>query len=94
MNTIVRITPAVTKGWSVVRVNWTHADSLYKHFRTIGAIGYTVLKDSGEAEVCVEADSSSKMRVVVTENGFQSFEVQAYPKSLAPILTQWVNSLK
>lgn len=76
-----------------MRVKWTHAESLYKHFRAIGGVGYTVLKDSDLAEVCVEDEANGEMRVVVSEQDYQSFEVQAYPKSLAPILLNWVSAL-
>lgn len=77
-----------------MRVKWTHAESLYKHFRAIGGVGYTLLKDSDLDEICIEADAQGEMQVVTSEQEYQSFEVQAYPKSLAPILMNWIRSLK
>ena len=88
MSTLVRITPA-NAGWTLVVVEWTHAESLHKYFRSLH-LKMSPIRDVPGARVDMDDKGVPHL---VKEATDQAFDIQTSPKSLTPVLRDWLKSL-
>lgn len=90
MSTLLRITPTATNGWALIVVEWTHAESLQRHIRTL-RLETTPIQEMEVLGVRVDRDEKGKP-IFVGETMNRSFSVQTSPKALLPIVKEWLKS--
>lgn len=91
MSTLLRITPTASNGWALVVVEWTHAESLQRHIRSL-RLETTPIHEIDTPAVRVDRNENGEP-VMVKEVMDRSFSVQATPKALMPVVREWLKSL-
>ena len=92
MKSLIRVTNGRKEGWSEVSLQWTHAESLVKYFRTLH-LRTTTLEEI-DSQIALRIDENTRGDLLLCEERFTTrFEVEAHAPSLRPILAEWIKHL-
>lgn len=86
MSPVVRISPSTKQGWSSLTVSERFGEDLYRYLRSL-QLSTKPVQEIG-CSFRFDADEDGKTKVV-KENLESTFEIQAYPESLVPVVGKW-----